>query len=94
MMEMPKYLLSKRFLTLSVVIIFLFSIPFLLIYKPFSATIWLGFQPLRNFVFTCIFYALALFAMSLSKVAMFHYQMKRELSAGRFLLWALSAKAN
>ena len=90
MMEMPKYLLSKKFLTLSVVIIFLFSIPFLLIYKPFSATIWLGFHPLRNFLFTCIFYALAIFAMSLSKVVMYHYQMKRELSAGRFILWALS----
>ena len=87
---MPKYLFSKRFLTLSVVIIFLFSIPFLLIYKPFSATIWLGFKPLRHLVFTEIFYATAILLMALSKMAMYRFQSKRVLTAGRFILWGLT----
>lgn len=89
-MEMPKYLLSKRFLTVSVLVIFLFSIPFLLIYRPFSATIWIGFKPLRHLVFTEIFYATAILLMALSKMAMYHFQSRRELTVGKFILWALS----
>ncbi|MCQ2144385.1 MAG: LytTR family transcriptional regulator [Bacteroidales bacterium] len=89
-MEMPKYLFSKGFLTVSVLVIFLFSIPFLLIYRPFSATIWIGFQPARHFAFTIVFYLIAIILMGLSKMAMYYFQSRRVLTAGKFILWALS----
>lgn len=89
-MEMPKYLFSKRFLTISVIIIFLFSIPFILIYKPFSATIWIGFKPLRNLAFTAIFFTMAVSLMALSKVALYRFQSRHVLTAGRFVLWAFA----
>lgn len=89
-MEMPKYLFSKRFLTASVVIIFLFSIPFILIYKPFSATIWIGFKTIRSMVFTLIFFALAIVLMAVSKVALYRFQSRHVLTASRFVLWAFA----
>lgn len=90
-MEMPKYLFSKRFLTMSVVIIFLFSIPFLLIYKPFSATIWIGIKPLNNLLFTIIFYVIVIALMALSKIAMYHFQsMSHALTPGRFAAWIMA----
>ena len=73
-MEMHKYLFSKRFLTLSVLTIFLFSIPLLLIYGYYSDTIWLGFKSWRNFGFTLVFYAIAISIMTLSKVVIYKYQ--------------------
>ena len=73
-MEMHKYLFSKRFLTLSVLTIFLFSIPLLLIYGYYSDTIWLGFNSWRNFGFTLVFYAIAISIMTLSKVVIYKYQ--------------------
>lgn len=89
-MEMPKYLFSKRFLTVSVITIFLFSIPFLLIYKPFSATIWIGFKPARSLAFTLLFFVLAISLMAASKVALYKFQSKHVLTASRFVLWAFA----
>ena len=89
-MEMPKYLFSKRFLTISVIAIFMFSIPFLMIYKPFSATIWLGISTWRHFGFTVLFYVLVISVMGLSKVAIYQYQSTHTLTLTKFIFWALA----
>ena len=86
-MEMHKYLFSKRFLTLSVLTIFLFSIPLLLIYGYYSDTIWLGFKSWRNFGFTLVFYAIAISIMTLSKVIIYKYQSLHRLTLVKFILW-------
>ena len=86
-MEMHKYLFSKRFLTLSVLTIFLFSIPLLLIYGYYSDTIWLGFNFWRNFGFTLVFYAIAISIMTLSKVLIYKYQSLHRLTLVKFILW-------
>ena len=86
-MEMHKYLFSKRFLTLSVLTIFLFSIPLLLIYGYYSDTIWLGFKSWRNFGFTLVFYAIAISIMTLSKVLIYKYQSLHRLTLVKFILW-------
>ena len=86
-MEMHKYLFSKRFLTLSVLTIFLFSIPLLLIYGYYSDTFWLGFKSWRNFGFTLVFYAIAISIMTLSKVAIYKYQSLHRLTLVKFILW-------
>ena len=89
-MEMPKYLFSKRFLTESVLTILIFSVPFLLIYKPFSQTIWLGFGSPSRVLFTLVFYLLAIGVMALSKMAIYRFQEKHVLTLGRFVLWVFS----
>ena len=86
-MEMHKYLFSKRFLTLSVLTIFLFSIPLLLIYGYYSDTIWLGFNSWRSFGFTLVFYAIAISIMTLSKVLIYKYQSLHRLTLVKFILW-------
>lgn len=87
---MPKFLLSKKYLSESVAIILGFSIPFLLIYRPFSATIWFAITPLRNFAFTILFYAIGLAILITSKMAMYRYQAHHTLTVTRFVLWIFS----
>lgn len=89
-MEMPKYLFSKRFLTITVLVIFLFSIPFLLIYKPFSTTVWIGFSSPRHLVYTIVFFALAISLLACSKIALYRFQASHVLTAGIFALWAFA----
>ncbi|MGN0190784.1 MAG: LytTR family transcriptional regulator DNA-binding domain-containing protein, partial [Candidatus Cryptobacteroides sp.] len=85
---MHKYLFSKRFLTLSVITIFLFSIPLLLIYGNFSDTLWIGFRSWKNFAFTLLFYTLAISIMTLSKVFIYKYQSRHKLTLVKFIIWA------
>lgn len=89
-MEMPKYLFSKKFLTLSVLTIFLFSIPFILIYRPFSPTIWISFRPARQLLFTILFYMIVIVLMALSKMGLYFFQSRHILTRSRFVIWILS----
>ena len=89
-MEMHKYLFSKRLLTLSVITLFLFSIPLLFVYGYFSDTIWLGFGSLRKFLFTLVFYVLVLAVMAMSKILIYRYQSGHVLTLAKFLIWAFS----
>lgn len=86
-MEMPKFLLSKKFLIESVAFIFLFSVIFMTVYKPFSDTVWLGFD---NLGFTIVFYLLAICLVSLSKWLIYHFQLKNSLTVFRFVLWIIA----
>lgn len=88
-MEMPKYLFSKKFLTDSVAIIFLFSIIFMLVYRPFSATSWLGFRTLGASVHTILFYLSCIVLMSLSKFAVYRFQLRHTLTVWRFVIWVM-----
>lgn len=89
-LEMPKYLLSKKHLTLSVVLILGFSILYILIYQPFSSTIWLGFRTSETAFYTLVFYFLCILVMAVSKWLMYRYQLKKNLSILKFILWVLA----
>lgn len=89
-LEMPKYLLSKKHLTLSVVLILGFSILYILIYQPFSSTIWLGFKTAETTLYTFVFYFLCILVMAVSKWLMYKYQLKNNLSIFKFILWVLA----
>lgn len=86
-MNAPKYLLQKRFLWSSVAFVAGFSFPFLLLYRPFSETAWLGLDAEKTLVPTLLFYAVGIFILLLSKLLMQLYQIRHTLTAGRYLLW-------
>lgn len=87
---MPKFLLSKRFLTESVLIILGFAIIFMLVYRPFSATVWFGFSTVKSFAFTAGFFLACIAVVGASKWLMYRYQARKVLTVGRFLIWVLA----
>lgn len=64
-----------------------FSLLFLLIYHPFSETAWLGFKPDETLAPTLFFYLVSIAILLISRALMQLYQIRRTLSAGRYLLW-------
>ena len=60
---------------------------FLLIYRPFSETVWIGFNPNKTLVPTLLFYLVSIAALAVSKALMQVYQIRHTITAGRYLLW-------
>lgn len=86
-MEVPKFLLRKKYLFESVLFIALFSILFMVIYRPFSATAWFGFRPLERLLATVSFYMVMLGVLSLSKYLIYRLHSVRILTMRGYLLW-------
>lgn len=86
-MEVPKFLLRKKYLFESVLFIALFSVLFMVIYRPFSATAWFGVRPLSRLLATSAFYALMLGVLSSSKCLLYRFHAVRVLTVRGYLLW-------
>ena len=86
-MNAPKYLLQKKFLLGSVAFVVIFSFLFLLLYHPFSDTIWLGLDPKNNLVPTLLFYLVCILFLIISKELMMLYQLRHTITVNRYLIW-------
>ena len=86
-MNAPKYLLQKKFLLGSVAFVVIFSFLFLLLYHPFSDTIWLGLDPKNNLVPTLLFYLVCILILIISKELMMLYQLRHTITVNRYLIW-------
>ena len=73
-MEVPKFMLRRKYQLESVFFIVLFSVIFMVVYQPFSATAWFGLSPAPRMFVTLCFYLVAIAILVLSKqlFAYFH----------------------
>jgi hypothetical protein len=83
----PKYLLHKDFLIGSVAFVVIFSLLFLLLYHPFSDTVWLSTDPEGTLLPSILFYMVGILILLGSKFLMMLYQIRRSFTVGRLLLW-------
>ncbi len=86
-MEVPKFLLRKKYLLESVLFVALFSFLFMALYQPFSATAWFGVQPLSKFLLTLSFYLAAVSTLLISKYLMYRVWAVRTLTMPFYLGW-------
>ena len=86
-MNAPKYLLHKDFLIGSVAFVVIFSLLFLLLYHPFSDTVWLSTDPEGTLLPSILFYMVGILILLGSKFLMMLYQIRRSFTVGRLLLW-------
>lgn len=86
-MEVPRFLLRKKYLLESVLFVALFSFIFMAIYQPFSATAWFGFSPLSKFMQTLSFYFAAIALLLVSKYLFYLFHANRRLKVHIYLLW-------
>ena len=69
--ELPKPLFRKGYMLNSVIFVLLFSIVFMAVYQPFSATAWISFVPERNLYITLLFYMVCLYGDLFPDAALF-----------------------
>lgn len=88
--DIPKFLLDKRYLAGSVFFIFTFSIFFMLLYTPFSMTVWFSISNIEQFGMTASFYVVALSILAISKIGIYSIQTKIRFTYPKYILWIIA----
>lgn len=87
--EIPKFLVSRRYISVVIAFILVFSVLFLLIYRPFSLAVWLSVDNSLRFGFTMLFYFGAIVTLILSRVLMYSIQNRIELTPITYMWWIM-----
>lgn len=88
--EIPKFIVSRRYISVLISLIVLFSALFLMFYKPFSMAIWFGASQTLNFSFTILFYLSSIVILILSRTVMYTVHNRLEVSLMTYILWLLA----
>ena len=87
--EIPKFLVSRRYISVVIAFILVFSVLFLFIYRPFSLAVWLSVDDSLRFGFTMLFYFGAIVTLILSRVLMYSLQNRIELTPITYMWWIM-----
>lgn len=86
--QLPRFLLGKHQLVMTVVFTAFFSLVFLLVSIPFSHNAWFELGRGEAFVFTVIFYLIALLLIVVSKICMHMMRNASSFTIGKYVLWS------
>lgn len=87
--EIPKFLMSRRYISATIVSIVLFSVLFLLTYRPFSLAVWFSVDDTVSILFTLLFYITSVVIMILSRWMMYILQDRYLITKARYLCWIM-----
>lgn len=87
--EIPKFLVSRRYISLVISFIVVFSIIFLLLYQPFSLAVWFSTNNTLRFSFTLLFYVAAIVILITSRWLMNALQDRLSLTATTYIWWIM-----
>lgn len=88
--EIPKYVVSRRYISVLIAFILLFSALFMLIYKPFSMAVWFGTSQTLNFSFTILFYLSSTVVLILSRTLMYTVYNRLDITVMTYLWWIMA----
>lgn len=83
-MEVPKFFFQKSLQGKSVAFVVAFSMLYMAIYQPFSATAWFGFKTEVQMMSTISFYVIAVFILLICKYFLYKYQFKHKLTIAKY----------
>ena len=87
--EIPKYLVSRRYISALIALIVIFSIIFMLAYEPFSLATWFSTNDTLHFSITILFYVAAIVIIIVSRSMMYALQDHYIMTITRYLWWLL-----
>lgn len=87
--EIPKYLVSRRYISALIALIVIFSIIFMLAYEPFSLATWFSTNDTLHFSITLLFYVAAIVIIIVSRSMMYALQDHYIMTITRYLWWLL-----
>ena len=85
--EIPKFLVSSRYITSTIALIVLFSAIFIISYQPFSIAMWFSTGDIVSILFTLLFYVAAIVVLILSRWMMYRLQDRYELTSTLYYCW-------
>ena len=88
--EIPKFLVSRRYISVLIAFIVLFSGLFILIYRPFSMAIWFSVSETLNFSFTILFYLGSIVILILSRTLMYTIQNRLDITVMTYIWWIMA----
>ena len=88
--EIPKYVVSRRYISVLIAFILLFSALFMLIYKPFSMAVWFGTSQTLNFSFTILFYLSSTVVLILSRTLMYTVYNRLDVTVMTYIWWIMA----
>jgi hypothetical protein len=89
-MDVPKHYLSRGFLYRTVLYDVLFSVAFLVLYKPFSSTFWLSASSLKLSLCSIAFYLACIVFLLASKDSFYRFQKKHEAKIKHIAIWIVA----
>lgn len=87
--EIPKFLVSRRYISLVISFIVLFSVIFLLLYRPFSLAVWFSTNDTLRFGFTLLFYVGAIVILIFSRWLMNALQDRLTVTSTTYIWWIM-----
>ena len=85
--ELPKFLISSRYITVTIAAIVLFSVIFLITYQPFSLAMWFSSSNMVSMLFTLLFFVAAVVILILSRFTMYKLQDRYVLTLAQYICW-------
>ena len=87
--EIPKFLISTRYISVVIAFIVLFSGLFLFIYQPFSLAVWFSTADSLSFSLSLLFYILSIIILVVSRITMYHLQDRVDLTTMTYVWWIM-----
>ena len=87
--EIPKFLVSRRYISVVIAFIVLFSGLFLFIYQPFSLAVWFSTADSLRFSLSLLFYILSIIILVVSRITMYHLQDRVDLTTMTYIWWIM-----
>lgn len=88
--EIPKFLVSRRYISALIAFIVLFSGLFLFIYQPFSLAVWFSSSESLHFSLSLLFYILSTIILIVSRMVMYSLQDRVELTRMTYIWWIMA----
>lgn len=88
--EIPKYLISRRYISVMIAFIVVFSEVFMLVYEPFSLAVWFSTSNTLQFCITILFYVAAIVILIISRSLMYALQDRYLMTLIRYLWWLMA----
>lgn len=88
--EIPKFLVSQRYISAVITLIVIFSILFMMVYEPFSLAVWFSTKDIFGFSLTILFYVASVIILVLSRTLMYLLQDRIEINIINFIWWLMS----
>lgn len=87
--EIPKFLISTRYISVVIAFIVLFSGLFLFIYQPFSLAVWFSTADSLSFSLSLLFYILSIIILVVSRMTMYSLQDRVDLTTMTYIWWIM-----
>lgn len=87
--EIPKFLVSRRYISVVIAFIVLFSGLFLFIYQPFSLAVWFSTADSLSFSLSLLFYILSIIILVVSRMTMYYLQDRVDLTTMTYVWWIM-----